>query len=213
MAAVEHPLQRAWSLLWQVEPPPEKAGGRGPRGVARRGRGGAAPAARSAGVSAEQYLAGVCDLGFFETVEGFWGCHAASLVGSPDTLPENGNFYLFERGVAPTWEHEANARGGRWFSTVDGLGAEAWLDLCLGLIGETLDPDGQVTGAVLSRRRSYLRVALWTRDREWGGLQELGRRAAALLGIPRLEYQDHGSAYGAPSRHSVGDLAEAFPPK
>ena len=61
------------------------------------------------------------------------------------------------------WEDEENRSGGRWLMTVDKKSLDnMWLEIMLGLIGETFGEE--VNGAVVSNRRGTGRVGVWMKD-------------------------------------------------
>jgi translation initiation factor 4E len=144
------------------------------------------------------------NLGGFATVQDFWCWH--NNLPAPSTLPIDGNLFLFQRGIDPAWEDPANVNGGRWVASAAVVPDEAWLGLCMALVGEHLDPGAEVTGLVLSRRRDYGRVSVWTREKtKEAEVMLVGRRLRELLGAKsaELEYQDHGVGYGAACRYKL----------
>ena len=48
----------------------------------------------------------------FDTVEDFWGIYNS--IRPPSQLNPGSNYHLFKAGIEPTWEHAANANGGKW---------------------------------------------------------------------------------------------------
>ena len=93
----------------------------------------------------------------------------------PTHLPQKANYYLFKRGIRPAWEDEANADGGKWSVQFPREKARDridryWLDTMLAAIGETLETDMSddptndlITGAIISTRPNFFRLAIWTR--------------------------------------------------
>jgi translation initiation factor 4E len=101
------------------------------------------------------------------------------------------------------WEDPSNAKGGKWvvlFRSCPHLLDWAWANLTMGLIGDVLDEEDQVTGVVGSCRPKMDRIQIWTRGRglddgkdgdvsDGGGqgvkdLNDLGRRIWEMM---RLE--------------------------
>ena len=104
----------------------------------------------------------------FSTVQDFWRMqnhiHTPSKISSSD-------YSLFREGITPAWEDKTCQRGGRWVAKSDKVKGidEAWLNVVLSMIGENFSgPTNTICGAVVSTRRSGVKLALWiaTRDRE-----------------------------------------------
>ena len=90
---------------------------------------------------------------------------------------------VLSQGIKPMWEDAANAAGGKWVLNLRNqekhLLPQFWENLVLGLIGETIDADDEITGAVVcvrgcvrgvrccvqvARRKAGDRLAIWTRN-------------------------------------------------
>lgn len=55
----------------------------------------------------------------------------------PDDLPNGSEFYLFQEGIKPLWEHESNKEGGRFILRINKTYINRfWEDLVLSYIGE-----------------------------------------------------------------------------
>ncbi|CCV00172.1 unnamed protein product [Malassezia sympodialis ATCC 42132] len=115
-------------------------------------------------------------------------------------LEKNANYHLFKQGIKPMWEDPANANGGRWVITLRDRGQSAgshaahealvdrtWMWLVLALIGDTLDDNDLVTGAVCSLRGKGDRITIWTRRKE--PVDELNQLATHLLKLLELKDQ------------------------
>lgn len=134
----------------------------------------------------------------FSTVATYWK-HMNS-IPTPSKLIVDFNVFVFRRGTPPVWEHPDNKSGGRWTFAIKNDDPKAcdhlWLQAHLALVGETLDPDFEVIGIALARRRAYTRVSVWTKNRENKEMNlEIGKRFKAITGAHKLEYQDHGEGY------------------
>jgi len=106
---------------------------------------------------------------------------------------EGSNYYLFKRGIEPAWEDPANSNGGRWSIQLprekNKMNVDKWwLDTMLTAIGETFEtpyipsssssstsshPSPQsltpkytdeVTGIIVSSRKAFWRISIWTRS-------------------------------------------------
>ena len=51
-------------------------------------------------------------LGSFGTIEEFWQYY--SHLKKPDDVPVNTDYHVFQDGIKPMWEDEANKKGARW---------------------------------------------------------------------------------------------------
>ncbi|WFD01166.1 hypothetical protein MYAM1_003927 [Malassezia yamatoensis] len=127
--------------------------------------------------NSDQYESKLKCIGYFVTLETFFDTFAT--LHRPSQLSRNTNYHLFKSGIKPMWEDPANAQGGRWVLTLreqanvpggrathEALLDRSWMWLVFGLIGEQLDDDDQVTGAVCSLRARGDRIALWLRNKQ-----------------------------------------------
>lgn len=102
----------------------------------------------------------------FNTVEGFWRLYN-NLVPA-GSLPDGADYFMFKQGIKAEWEHPANANGGMWLFEFPPGSEEAvnncWLWTLLALIGEYFTHSDDISGAVVSARPRYVRLALWTQS-------------------------------------------------
>jgi translation initiation factor 4E len=139
--------------------------------------------------SQQSWLDQVKSIGVIDTAEGFWGIHDCTLP--PSKLPNGSNYYLFRNNIAPMWEHEANRRGGKWVAHYTAEQAsecnQGWTDLCVAMIGEQIpSPEEEVCGAMVSKRKSGLKLSLWTRTAANKPVQtNIGFFLKVLLGFGR----------------------------
>jgi hypothetical protein len=134
----------------------------------------------------------------FDNIAEYW--RTINSFPTPSKLIVDCNMWIFQSSTEPTWEHPDNVRGGRWTFSIDtsepAEADRAWLALHTALVGETLDAAYDVCGIALARRRNYIRMSVWTRDRSADAVVlELGRRIKPLARTAKLEYQDHGQAF------------------
>lgn len=169
----KHPLQDPWTLYYDMQ----------------RHHGNS---------SKDQYEATLKCVGHFTTLESFFDTFAT--LHRPSRLEKNANYHLFKQGIKPMWEDPANAQGGRWVITLRDRGQSAgshaahealvdrtWMWLVLALIGDTLEDNDLVTGAVCSLRSKGDRITLWTRRKE--PIDELNSLATRVLRLLELEDQ------------------------
>ncbi|KAF8172637.1 eukaryotic translation initiation factor 4E-1A [Pholiota molesta] len=169
MKAPEHPLQFPWTIYHDTKAkfpytPATAATGHGfnqpPPGVTSAAAAAAAAAAGEPPFSAThppestEYEAGLTVIGEFDTVEEF--CRYFNWLKPPSKLEKNSNYHIFKSGIKPMWEDPANAEGGKWV-----LG---WL--AMALVGEELEENDEICGAVVSLRSKVDRIQVWTRSKE-----------------------------------------------
>ncbi|PWN48995.1 hypothetical protein IE53DRAFT_168806 [Violaceomyces palustris] len=136
----------------------------------------------------ESYEAALKNLGAHKTVESFFSTYAT--LKRPSKLERNSNYHLFKDGIKPMWEDPSNANGGKWTLTFKNqnpaLLDRSWMWLVLALIGEELDEDDEVTGAVCSTRPRGDRIALWMRSKnEVDKVNKMGRKLVQLLDVEK----------------------------
>ncbi|KAI8594983.1 cap binding protein [Dissophora ornata] len=122
-------------------------------------------------------------------------------------LAISSNYHLFKQGIKPMWEDSANKNGGKWsiqlprmknMTEIDHI----WLFTMLACIGEAFEHENEVCGAVVSVRKTFFRIALWTRSCDNQDVaMSIGRtlkKSANIFGT--LEFQSHheASATGKP---------------
>ncbi|CAI5713314.1 unnamed protein product [Peronospora farinosa] len=170
---IKHPLQNRW-VLWYDNPK------------------------RHSTESWEENLKNVYT---FHTVEDFW-CLYNNIL-SPTKLSIGSNYHLFKEGIRPMWEDPANAKGGKWIFTNPRTRKarldECWLYVMLSLIGETLQDEDDVCGAVVSVRKPQDRIAIWSATAKAEDRQKaIGRGfRQALVDLGKnevLKYQSHADA-------------------
>ncbi|CAI5709209.1 unnamed protein product [Hyaloperonospora brassicae] len=187
--ATKHPLQNRW-VLWYDN-----------------------PKKRNSTESWEENLKNVYT---FNTVEDFWCLYNNILA--PTKLSIGSNYHLFKDGIRPMWEDPINAKGGKWIFTnprsrkarLD----ECWLYVMLSLIGETLQDEDDVCGAVASVRKAQDRIAIWSATAHAEDRQKaIGRSfRQALVDFGKnevLKYQSHADAAASGSSFQNEVLYEA----
>jgi translation initiation factor 4E len=145
----------------------------------------------------QEWLDNVKKTGTFDSPASFWSMY--NNLKPPCKLSIGCNYHLFKEGVEPMWEDPANKNGGKWVFTIAKKDPKSrrldewWLFTCLALIGETIDPDGDlVCGAVVSIRKQQDRIALWLKTDDGDIASKIGARWKKAIAIPnRLKYQVH----------------------
>ncbi|KAG0037997.1 hypothetical protein BGZ82_001337 [Podila clonocystis] len=173
LATDKHPLQHAWTLHYDVS-----------AGYNRQAS------------SAHSYVNMLQNLGTFSTVEQF--ARYFNWIEKPHKMENSANYHLFKDGIKPVWEDPANANGGRWILTLQNRNSDlldrCWMELAYALVGEQLDANDDICGAVLSRRMKADRLAVWVRDREnVPAINGIGKRLIKILDLAKeritLEFQ------------------------
>jgi hypothetical protein len=144
-------------------------------------------------------------IGNFGTVEEMW--RWLNNIKSPSTFANDANIYMFISGIEPFWEDIANTMGGKWLVTFYDIESadKKWLDLCLAVFGGNL-PDiiDEVVGIIASRRRNYVRLAVWTRNKSNdAAVLNIGNYLKQDLELAEFEYQDHGCLDYTQHRHKL----------
>ncbi|EFP89710.1 eukaryotic translation initiation factor 4E [Puccinia graminis f. sp. tritici] len=138
-----------------------------------------------------------------ESVEEFWGLYHN--IVPPSLIHVGSNYYLFKEGIKPAWEDPANAKGGSWSIQLSrdrsrDMIDKWWLYTMLAAIGETFETPytangkppatmsftDEVTGVVISARKMFFRISIWTRSADSKELaQNIGRHFKyGVLSIP-----------------------------
>ncbi|KAJ3274501.1 Eukaryotic translation initiation factor 4E type 2 [Terramyces sp. JEL0728] len=131
-----------------------------------------------------------------DTVEDFWGLILS--LRTPNDIPASSNYHLFKEGVKPMWEDKENAKGGKWtYSQARNKRDKDlnlnWIKTMLAIIGEQFTHNEEITGAVLSIRKTADRISLWTKtfdDKE--KTLEIGNEFKQSVGITeKIGFQAH----------------------
>lgn len=192
----EHPLEHVWSLFFDSKTWNPSSGEQQPK----------SPVPTASLENARTWEATLKLLGKYNTVESFMTVFRT--LRRPSQLERNSNYHLFKDGIKPMWEDPANVDGGKWIITLRAGNAalldRSWMWLVLALIGEDLDEDNDITGAVVSTRAKGDRIALWVRNKNNVQLvNKIGRRFASLMDLER----EPGVSLEFTSNHRDGDTS------
>jgi len=187
-----HPLENEWSFWYDKRPAQSK-----------RVRG-----------EQESYESNLREIGNFGTVEDFWRYY--NHMVKPSKIETNSNYHFFKKGIKPMWEDPQNAKGGKWVLTLKDKAIVdiIWENVVLAMVGETLDIEEEVCGAVFSKRKGGDRIAVWNRNRDNEvGIMTIGRQLKSILGSDttkvQTSYQNHedsirsGASYSNPDRYVI----------
>ncbi|KAG0741941.1 hypothetical protein G6F57_001454 [Rhizopus arrhizus] len=137
---------------------------------------------------AQSWADNLKEVSSIETVEDFWS--TLNNVCKINHLAPNSNFHLFKQGIRPEWEDPANAEGGKYgiqfprSKTGDAIN-DYWMNLLLAVIGEQLAIEDEVCGAVVSVRKSFYRIALWTKtSKDEEQTEKISKQLRDVLNLP-----------------------------
>lgn len=137
----------------------------------------------------------------FDSIEYFW--RMWNNVPPGTELLFGSDYFLFRKGIQPSWEVPENIGGGRFLirfarnNDQDNRKAEKyWLWTALALIGETITHSEYINGANFSLRRQGIKIAIWVKacpSEEI--LHSIGLDIRSVLGASpdaKLPYEVHG---------------------
>jgi len=85
--------------------------------------------------TAGDYSSSIKHLSTVSTISEFWSTYDYML--RPSALVATTDYHMFRGGISPTWEDEANEKGGKWVVRVrKGLSSQYFEWLIFALIGE-----------------------------------------------------------------------------
>jgi len=133
------------------------------------------------------------------TIEDFW--RAFNNIPKPSMIFFDGrtrkrfanrsveSFSLFKKDIKPEWEDPMNRSGAEWFCRKMFPGPqldEFWLNLVLGMIGETIDGGDEICGARVVDKstgsRQMYRLELWFKHKDETIAAELLAKMQTALG-------------------------------
>ena len=120
------------------------------------------------------------------------------------TIPIGMSLNFFQKDIKPLWEDPANDKGGRWYFGIEKSRIsskfvqynlqiqETWLYIILSLIGNTIDADNLICGAVVSIRKQETRFMIWTRKGKLSQIMDIGKALKKNLKYcSRMSYRKH----------------------
>ncbi|TIA94491.1 hypothetical protein E3P81_00069 [Wallemia ichthyophaga] len=164
-----HPLQHCWTLFYDSKTS-NTAPTNSPQQLGHTDKG--------------TYEAGLNVIQDMKTVEDF--CRVWNWCKPPSKLERHSNYHLFKDGIKPLWEDPSNSNGGKWVIIVRNshwLLDRCWTWLVMGLIGEEIDEDDDITGAVVSTRPRGDRIQIWTRMTSVDKCNQLAEKLIKMLEI------------------------------
>lgn len=158
-------------------------------------------------------------LGEIGDVETLWGIYEK--IGNVQDLQMSSNLHFFRKGIKPMWEDSKNMNGGKWVLEIqiDQMNNSIWADtlmfcaseICMlkdmpapedkmkKVITETdLDRkmEGVVCGAVLSPRRHYFRISIWTscKDARAKAVGQMWKKFLDIKDSSKISFRAHETA-------------------
>ncbi|KAI9255327.1 nucleoporin Nup186/Nup192/Nup205 [Sporodiniella umbellata] len=171
---MKHPLQNTWTLWF--DNPGKKA-------------------------NATNWSENLKEIVNVNTVEDFWGVY--NNIPKVSILEQNSNYHVFKQGVRPEWEDPYNANGGKFSvqlprnRTGEAIN-DYWLNLMLAMFGEQFKYEDEICGAVVSVRKVFYRVSLWTKTSERNErIETTGRQLKEFLNLGNtssVDFTPHGDS-------------------
>ncbi|KAI5180734.1 translation initiation factor 4E [Nematocida sp. AWRm80] len=168
-------------------------------------------------VCTDNWMDSVQHITHLETVEEFWA--ATEELGDIGELPVSSNLHFFREDITPMWEDPSNYEGGKWVLEIPAgqSASKIWLNtmlLCISEsimlrgaqnITETFMPttanvdvtlSGVICGAVLSPRKNYTRISIWTsiKDNRVTRIGELWKTFADITEENTIVFKAHENA-------------------
>lgn len=110
----------------------------------------------------QPYESNIKHIASVATVEEFWSVYVH--LQRVSQLAPMTDYHLFQQGVQPMWEDDANKHGGRLVIRVlKNASPKAFEDLCLAVIGEQFETD-EICGIACSVRYQENYLSIWLRD-------------------------------------------------
>jgi len=89
------------------------------------------------------------------------------------------------------WEDPANANGGKWVLTMKNspqLLDRCWSWLAMGLVGQELEDEDEICGAVVSLRSKVDRIQVWIRSKDdVEKVNSIGRKLVKILDVSETD--------------------------
>ncbi|CAG8538432.1 4751_t:CDS:10 [Diversispora eburnea] len=156
-----HPLQHSWTMYYDSKPA-MTPGPKTPTG--------------------KTYEENLQTIGSFKSVQTF--CRYFNWVKKPSQLDSNTNFHIFKDKIKPMWEDPANANVNFTVNSQFQVLDRSWEWLVYALVGEELDENDDICGAVMSRRPRGDRIAVWVRDKDnVPVINGIGKRLLKILDL------------------------------
>ena len=128
-------------------------------------------------------------------VEDFWRLYV-HLRRPVDERPTVCDYHVFQEGIKPMWEDEANVNGGKWIVRLrKGLAARYWEDILLALLGGQFRVGNEICGCVLSVRYQEDILSVWNRSADSRRVcMQIKETMRTVMGMPVdvvMEYKKH----------------------
>lgn len=96
----------------------------------------------------------------------------------PARLVKNCMLFIMRKGIKPTWEDPANAKGGCFsFKVINKQVPEFWRKISYALFGETLTTNKEfqktINGITISPKKNFCIIKIWTKTGKYQNPKEL----------------------------------------
>ena len=137
------------------------------------------------------YSDSIKPLGHFTTLESFYPLYTH--LHRPSALPHSLTLHLFRSHIDPTWEHPANARGGKCMLRLRKHATDrCWEECVLALVGDSFGLGEEVCGLVLSMKAGEDMVSVWNRNAEdKDAVMRIKSVLMRVLGVERVDAFDY----------------------
>ena len=99
----------------------------------------------------------------FDTVEDFWAIYQH--LTKPDGLALKACYHVFQKGIMPFWEDEANKEGGRWHVWLPkGQTNKLWEDLLIYVLGSQSTYSDQICGIEVRTKLRGDSLSIWHKN-------------------------------------------------
>ena len=86
-------------------------------------------------------------------------------LARPDKVAPKTCYHLFQEGIQPLWEDEANKAGGRWHVWFQkGYSNRLWEDILLATIGNQFEYADQITGVEVRTKMKGDTISIWHKN-------------------------------------------------
>jgi len=153
--------------------------------------------AYEAGKSAKQFYEGIINLGDFSSLDEF--CDLWSEITDEQGWPKLGrSTSIFQKGIAPAWEHKDNALGGHWLVKINNFekSEQVWYSLLMTILCEQLTGvrTSEINGIMISPRERGTMIYVWNRHSLNGKYKEIMQNFIRdTLDVPQhwMRYNTH----------------------
>ncbi|XP_045446336.1 eukaryotic translation initiation factor 4E1-like [Melitaea cinxia] len=129
----------------------------------------------------------------FDTVEDYWCLYHH--MKRPSELNSGQEYAVFKNNARPTWDDDANKRGGRWLINLEKKSQaldDVWLYVVLLMIGENFENSDVISGVVISVR-DKTKIGIWLSDaKNEKAILEIGKKIKNTMRLrQQMNFHEH----------------------